>query len=602
MGTSYNDVCRICKSDRKSTFVMFDFVSNLRDILQRNWSSIQSFKHGLRADGIINDIMDGKIIQGLSSLSDIFISFNTDGVAMFNSNAKKSLWPIIVTINNLPPALRFLRKNIIVAGLWLSHGEPDLNVFLRPFFDELRNLTETGIYLKNNIRCKVQAICCCVDSVARCKLQQIRQFNGYDACSFCMHPGSLVEGQVRYKFETNIRARNNVDVLNAMAIFCKRGEAVQGIKGISPLISIPNFNIVDFCPVDYMHAVLLGVSKQLCKHWFEHPYQECYIKDRLEDIDGILQSINPFAEISRYPRKISERKSWKANEWQNWLLIYGPVCLNGVLPATYYDHFLSFSRTINRLLCGDLTESIILECELNLIDFVQKFEILYGSVNMTYNVHLMLHICECVRNYGPLWAFSLFSYEDVNGMLKKFMKGPKEPVLQIATKYVLFHARNNAGYLDYCQENVILFCDPKKHQEEYIEEFQIPDSVIHPYPNTSFKAIKILKLNRYIFKPDREIDSKSCIRQTCCDSTFSMKIDGIIQFGVIKTILRNESDYFFLYFCIDIFDTHKYPLYGRLDNKELKLVKVDSSVKKCVRITVMDKMYVCSLDFILWVD
>lgn len=546
--------------------------------------------------------MDGKIIQGLSRLTDIFISFNTDGVAMCNSNAKKSLWPIIVTINNLPPALRFLRKNVIVAGLWLSHGEPDLNVFLKPFFDELRYMTENGVALKNNILCNVQAICCCVDSVARCKIQQIRQFNGYDACSFCMHPGSLVEGQVRYKFEANIPARNNVDVLNAMALFLRRGETVQGIKGISPLISISNFNIVDYCPVDYMHAVLLGVSKQLCKLWFEHPSLKCYIKDRMADIDSILQSINPFAEISRYPRKISERKSWKANEWQNWLLIYGPVCLNDILPVAYYDHFISFSRTINRLLCDELTESVILECEISLIDFVQNFEILYGSTQMTYNVHLMLHISECVRNYGPLWAFSLFTYEDINGMLKKFMKGPKEPVLQIATKYVLSHARHNADYLDYCQEKVKQFCDPKKHQPEIIEEFQIPASMIHSYPKTLFKAIKILKYNRYLFKPDKETEAKSYIRQTCCDSTFSMKADGIIEFGIIKTILCNEGDYFFLYFPIEICDSNKYPLYGTVDNKKLKLIKIDCSVKKCVRMTVQDKMYVCTIDFILWVD
>lgn len=45
-------------------------------------------------------------------------------------------------------------------------------------------------------------------------------------------------------------------------------EDVKGVKGLSPLLAITEFDIIRGCPVDYMHSVLLGVVKHLFKLWF----------------------------------------------------------------------------------------------------------------------------------------------------------------------------------------------------------------------------------------------------------------------------------------------------------------------------------------------
>ena len=34
------------------------------------------------------------------------------------------------------------------------------------------------------------------------------------------------------------------------------------------------------------------------------------------------------------------------------------------------------------------------------------------------NIHLLSHIAECVRNWGPLWAYSCFQFEGMNRELK----------------------------------------------------------------------------------------------------------------------------------------------------------------------------------------
>ena len=41
------------------------------------------------------------------------------------------------------------------------------------------------------------------------------------------------------------------------------------------------------------------------------------------------------------------------------------------------------------------------------------------------NVHLLKHIPDCVRDWGPLWAYSCFSFESMNGHLKRHFHGAR---------------------------------------------------------------------------------------------------------------------------------------------------------------------------------
>lgn len=35
------------------------------------------------------------------------------------------------------------------------------------------------------------------------------------------------------------------------------------------------------------------------------------------------------------------------------------------------------------------------------------------------NVHQLRHIVDCIKNWGPLWGYSCFPFESVNGHLKR---------------------------------------------------------------------------------------------------------------------------------------------------------------------------------------
>ena len=87
----------------------------------------------------------------------------------------------------------------------------------------------------------------------------------------------------------------------------------MGIKGYSPLSWLDEFDVVKQTPIDYMHCVLLGVTKMLLNLWFNgrnktNPY---YIGHHTGLIDERLSSIFPPTEISRKPGLISKMSDWK---------------------------------------------------------------------------------------------------------------------------------------------------------------------------------------------------------------------------------------------------------------------------------------------------
>ena len=47
------------------------------------------------------------------------------------------------------------------------------------------------------------------------------------------------------------------------------------------------------------------------------------------------------------------------------------------------------------------------------------FPILIGVRALTMNIHLLKHLTFHVKNWGPLWSYSCFGFESVNGDVKK---------------------------------------------------------------------------------------------------------------------------------------------------------------------------------------
>ena len=63
--------------------------------------------------------------------------------------------------------------------------------------------------------------------------------------------------------------------------------------------------------------------------------------------------------------------------------------------------------------------------------FCQKYEEVNGKDACTPNMHLHLHLKQCLNDYGPTYAFWCYAFERYNGMLGNFPTNQKsiEPQL-----------------------------------------------------------------------------------------------------------------------------------------------------------------------------
>lgn len=93
-----------------------------------------------------------------------------------------------------------------------------------------------------------------------------------------------------------------------------------------------------------------------------------------------------------------------------------------------YEHFLKLSCACRILSCE---VKCIENAELAntwLVNFVKSFATYYGELNLSYNVHNLLHLSGCVKQFGYLQSFSCYKF--VNYMQKK-VKKPSQILHQI---------------------------------------------------------------------------------------------------------------------------------------------------------------------------
>lgn len=101
-----------------------------------------------------------------------------------------------------------------------------MNTFLKPIVDEFQNLQNRSIdiQLENIIyKFKVFLTHCSADLPAKASIMNMIQYNGYDACPLCLHPGKLIPNEkksgstVRYNFPHNVYGmRSTSETLEAM--------------------------------------------------------------------------------------------------------------------------------------------------------------------------------------------------------------------------------------------------------------------------------------------------------------------------------------------------------------------------------------------------
>ncbi|KAJ1520379.1 hypothetical protein ONE63_003514 [Megalurothrips usitatus] len=413
----------------------------------------------------MEDIYDGLVYQQhakpgggvLHSKYNFSYNFFTDGCP-YGKNSSKTIWPIYVSFNELPPHLR--GTYICIAGLYVGEKDPNLSVFLQPFVEQANKLSTTGVkwfHMGTEVISKVIPLVAVADSVARCNLLNMQSFSAKFGCTFCLHESVHTARGQRFTitnqcFEDRTQESLDEDINNAFLV-CSHPDPLKrhsrGVKGPTPLLLLKCFDVTSCVVVDYMHCILLGVVRthiellfatEKKKFWLNMSEKRIGVGHLESAIDERLLKIKPPKFISRTPRSIKQRKLWKASDWLAWLLFYCLPCLVGILRDDQVVHLAMLTRATYLLLKNSVSEEDVNEAHELFLCYAYLFQKNFGECEMVYNVHLLQHISRGVLNFGPLFTHNAFLFEGQNRHLLQLCKSPNLLTVQIAKKFIVFNS------------------------------------------------------------------------------------------------------------------------------------------------------------------
>jgi hypothetical protein len=190
----------------------------------------------------------------------------------------------------------------------------------------------------------------------------------------------------------------------------------------SELLRLPYFDPIRHLVIDPMHCLFLGIGKWLVKRiWIE---EGVLTNNALDEIQLMIEKFQIPSDIGRIPRKVNIGEGFSnftADQWRNFFTIYATIVLWKYLSDIDRQILTNFVKICRILVCRIIRRDLLDEVHERLITIIKLIERKYGAEKITPNLHLSLHLKECVYDYGPLYVFWCFSFERMNGILGKFL-------------------------------------------------------------------------------------------------------------------------------------------------------------------------------------
>ena len=191
--------------------------------------------------------------------------------------------------------------------------------------------------------------------------------------------------------------------------------------------------------IDPMHNLLLGTAKHMLSIWID---EKLISKSALIKIASVAAKICAKVRSNgRLPLKIeSNFAGFTADQWKNWITIYSSICLKDQLPSEHLQCWLLYVRACSILLSTAVTKEHVATADAYLTQFCKVFLRLYGGKHCTINMHLHLHLNDCILDYGPVYIFWCFSFERFNGILRSYYTNKHNIETQFMKKFLQHQA------------------------------------------------------------------------------------------------------------------------------------------------------------------
>ena len=404
-------------------------------------------------------------------------------------------------IQNLPRSIRFKRENVILIGLIPGPKEPKLtiNSFLQPMVQELKELWR-GVTLPcpnspfKHAFIRAALICCTCDVPATRKSCGFVGHNAKLGCSKC----KKVFPSIRHNSETRGISRDfsgydeqnwtsrNIEEHRTQALLHKNSstkaqqKSIEKSHGIrySVLLELPYWDPITFAVVDPMHNLFLGTGKRVMQVWIN---QGILSKKDFQVIEKIVAKIKVPYYVGRISLKIASSYSgFTSDEWRNWITIFSPIALKGLLDPIHLRCWLLFVRACYLICNRIITTEVIDEIHCYLVQFCKLFQDLYGASVCTPNMHLHLHLKECLLNYGPVHGFWCYGFERFNGIIERYHTNNQSIEVQLMRKFL--------------RETEVMALNPPSEAGELFNSLKLGKSSCCSYESACKYDNKVLKL------------------------------------------------------------------------------------------------------------
>ena len=543
------------------------------------------------------DVYDGKAYRNFIKHKKDYLTanFNTDGAEKFKCS-HFSIWPIFLSINELPSQVRFNKP--VTCGLWFNKKKPDMTVFLDKFTDLINKVTDEGIpcTISNEQRLlRLYVLTCCCDAPARCQVCGMSQFNAEYGCPWCLHRGESYGGSMRYRYlENPPLERTHEETVKIMVEMEPDGNPILGIKYPSPLINLKTYNFKIGLITDYLH-IIEGLAAMFATYHFD-PLTESDMKI----VDDKMMKIAATQQIGRLTTPISNRKNWKAREWENYILYYSAPILLPLLSPTLFNHWLLLVESLYILLKDRIHIDELNKCYQMLDEFVKQTENLYDVTAMTFNLHQLLHITENVLNWGPLWTISTFSFESANYYLLRAIKASKGVTQQIIRFISINHKSLiiEKKVIPMAKNPVVKYCN--EILAGRAQHVHCSDEIMYFHKSSVIECIRnvILEDNVEIFLKcvkDHCLYESHLLRKTRSDNTI-VKLKNGIFVRIICFVIKQDEE---AQLACNVVNTRtcfdsSYEQYRIIENiiEEVWFTPTRSIERNCVSISLENK-YIC---------